>query len=238
MTFEEYVKGIRFTFLQPDMSWKGEEWQKGLNEEVNTQLPENDAEMKQRLVGLCAIPRMSTLANAAIINHGTSCLSEGSCYLNIGVWNGFSFLAGMVGNPTKDCIGVDNFSLQTYGNPEKPFLARFNEMKSEKHQFFNIDSTKYLKTVHTMPIGFYFYDGDHKYYNQRNGLELAEPFFTKDCIVMVDDTNWPAPRDATLDFIKKSPNKYRILLDQTTAGDGGHPTFWNGIIVFQRTSIS
>ena len=233
MTFEEYVKGITFTFLQPDMEWKGE----NVDEGANIQLPENDAEMKQRLLPLATVPRMSTLANAAIINYGVSGLVD-SCYVNVGVWNGFSFLAGMVGNPTKDCIGVDNFSLKTFGNPEKPFTERFNEMKSEKHQFFNIDSTKYLKTVHTMPIGFYFYDGDHKYYNQRNGLELAEPFFTKDCIVMVDDTNWPAPRDATFDFIKHSPNTYRILLDQTTADDGGHPTFWNGIIVFQRTSTS
>jgi hypothetical protein len=142
----------------------------------------------------------------------------------------------MVGNPEKDCIGVDNFSLQQHGNPKPKFLARFNALKSEKHQFVQMDSVQYLKTVHQMPIGFYFYDGDHKYYDQRNGLKIAEPFFTKDCIVMVDDTNWPAPRDATLDFIKNSQNEYKILLDVKTAGDGGHPTFWNGLIVFQRTT--
>ncbi len=77
------------------------------------------------------------------------------------------------------------------------------------------------------------YDGAHEYHHQVKGLRLAEPFFADDCIVMVDDANWGHTRKATLDFIRESDSDYEMLLDQRTACNG-HPTFWNGVMVFQR----
>jgi hypothetical protein len=62
---------------------------------------------------------------------------------------------------------------------------------------------------------------------------VAEPFFVKGCKILVDDTNWDAPSRATLDFIKSSANSYRILFDKSTRSPR-HPTFWNGIMVFER----
>ena len=243
MTFTEYVQNVRFHTIQPDtpiQTW-GESYEERADFELlNLQLP--DTVTKERWACLRDVPRLSTFANAAIINYGVSCLPADSCYLNVGTWHGFSLFAGMVDNPDKHCIGVDNFSglkqshPKAVDKPATPFFTRFNQMKGERHTFHQMDYAKYLKTVHQMPIGFYFYDGEHSYLSQLQGLRLAEPFFTDNCIVMVDDTNWPAPRNATLDFFKHSPNTYRILLDQTTASGGGHPTFWNGIIVFERTS--
>ena len=48
-------------------------------------------------------------------------------YLNVGVYAGFSLLAGMVENPGHDCIGVDNFALPA---GRKGFLKRFEAMKA------------------------------------------------------------------------------------------------------------
>ena len=87
--------------------------------------------------------------------------------------------------------------------------------------------------MHTGKIGFYIYDGDHDYDNQLNGLRLAEPFFSQNCIIFVDDTNEEEPRQATLDFIGKSPHQYQILLSEGTLFNG-HPTLWNGIMVLER----
>ena len=53
------------------------------------------------------------------------------------------------------------------------------------------------------------------------------------CLVLVDDTNWPQVREANLDFIKHSPFEYRMLLDVQTPRTG-HPTFWNGVMLFER----
>ncbi|MBU2591283.1 MAG: hypothetical protein KKC21_04600, partial [Nitrospinae bacterium] len=68
---------------------------------------------------------------------------------------------------------------------------------------------------------------------QLKGLKSAEPFFSDNCVILVDDTNWSEPMQATLDFIEGSKNKYEILLDETTAYNC-NPTFWNGIMVFRR----
>jgi hypothetical protein len=174
---------------------------------------------------------MSTFAIGAIINRTVSEMARGSCFVNVGVWNGFTLLSGMTGNPDKQCIGVDNFS--EFGGPKEQFLRRFNEMKSEEHHFYEMDYREYFAKIHTDEIGFYIYDGHHNYENQMMGLKLAEPYFAKNCVVLVDDTNGIDPREATLDFINQSRTKYRMLLDVKTLANK-HPTFWNGIMVFRR----
>jgi hypothetical protein len=95
-----------------------------------------------------------------------------------------------------------------------------------------MDYRDYFAKVHRAPIGFYLFDGPHTYEHQLDGLKLAEPFFAENCLIMVDDTNWEQVRRANLDFIKNSPNQYRMLLDVLTP-KSGHPTFWNGEMVFQ-----
>ena len=237
----EYITGLRFRFLQPDQPTNGIDWKTDINELLDQELDNielvcDNVAMKQRLRPLGLIPRMGTYANAAIINYGVSQLPPDQCYLNVGTWNGFSFFAGMVENPDTLCIGVDNFTQTGRGNPKDAFLDRFNALKSPQHQFVESDYAAYLKTQHTAPIGFYFYDAAHEYHHQLQGLKLAEPFFVDGCIIMIDDTNWDAPRQATLDFVERSTYSYRTLLDQRTYEDGGHPTFWNGIMILQRTS--
>ena len=100
--------------------------------------------------------------------------------------------------------------------------------------FFDADYRNYLENVHTGEIGFYIYDGNHSYENQMLGLKLAEPFFGKGAVILVDDTNGDGePRQATLEFINQSSTKYEILRDTSTLANK-HPTFWNGIIIFRK----
>ena len=186
--------------------------------------------MKKAIGELCRVPKMSTFAIGAMINYGVSHLPEGTCFLNVGVWHGFSLLCAMSENPERKCIGVDNFS--EFGGPRDAFLERFKKYKSPNHQFFDMGYEDYFANVHSLPIGFYFYDGDHGYENQLKGLQIAEPFFAENCLVMVDDTNWDAPRKGTLDFIKNSKHDYEILLDRTTFYNW-HPTIWNGLMILQ-----
>ena len=111
-------------------------------------------------------------------------------------------------------------------------MARLEKHRAPMHRFFDMDYQEYFATQHEAPIGLYFYDGNHDYEHQLRGLEVAEPFFTDDCVVLVDDTNWGRPHQATLDFIAQSDREYEILVDVQTS-DGSHPTFWNGVMVFQ-----
>jgi Methyltransferase domain/Glycosyl transferase family 2 len=198
---------------------------------ANSILPDDDEGMRQRLRDVCRIPRMSTLAIGAAINYGVALMAADRAFVNVGIWNGFTFLSAIVGNQGKTCIGIDNFS--QFGGPRDAFRARFGALASTKHRFFDIDYRDYFSHHHTEQIGFYIYDGDHSYEDQLLGLRMAEPYFAEDCIVLVDDTNWPEPRQATLDFVAESRNGYELLLDRTTCSNA-HPTWWNGVMVFQR----
>jgi hypothetical protein len=239
MTYAEFVKNISFRFINPATkqplgvgTLKRALPKIGLSLDVfNTILPERDHEFKSRLKTVCKIPRMSTFAVGAIINRGVAEMNPEETFVNVGVWNGFTFLSGVAHNPDKKSIGVDNFS--QFGGPREAFLQRFNALKSAHHQFYDMDYLEYFKREHKAKIGFYIYDGDHKYEDQLKGLQVAEPYFSENCLILVDDTNWEQPRQATYDFIKGSAHQYQVLLDVKTYRNG-HITYHNGVILFQR----
>ena len=237
---ENFITGISFRFLQPEqrlpkghgglkqfLSWFGV-----YLDVINTRLPPQFPEVHQRLHPALRIPRMSTVAVGAIVNQAVALMPESQAYLNIGVWNGFTFLSGVAGNPDKTCIGVDNFC--KFGGPRDAFQRRFTRLRSPKHHFHDMDYEEYLRTVHRGQIGVYYFDGPHTYEHQFHGLRNAEPFFAPDCIVLVDDTNGDAAQRGTLDFISQSSNSYRMLLNQRTSRNC-HPTYWNGIMLFRRS---
>lgn len=238
MRYDEYIQRLSFRFYGPQTFPKGftriSQMLRIFHlsfEILNTRLPEHERMMRARLRDLLAMPRMSTFAIGALLNTGVSQLPDDACFVNVGVWNGFTFLAGLSGNPEKACVGIDNFS--KFGGPKAAFLSRFHQYRSPKHAFYEMDYADYFTTVHQDAIGLYLYDGEHSYANQLKGLRIAEPFFHDRCYLVIDDTNRPDPRQATLDFIDRSPNTYQILLDQPTCV-GDHPTFWNGLMIVRR----
>ncbi len=238
MNYKEYVNSISFKVVQPERRVRGFFKLDGIAtplglslEALNTRLPESDAQMTAKLRQLLTIPRMSTFAIAAMNSKAVSQMNDEHCFVNVGVWNGFSFLAGMINNPNKTCIGIDNFS--QFGGPKEAFLRRFEQYRSPRHAFHDMDYKEYFASVHKGKIGFYIYDGEHSYENQLEGLRVAEPFFSERCLILVDDTNFEEPRRANLDFIAQSANKYEIVLDRHTCKNG-HPTYWNGVMILQR----
>jgi hypothetical protein len=120
--------------------------------------------------------------------------------------------------------------------PRNAFLRRFLRTRSLKHEFREGDFREYFATRHTETLGLYVFDGPRTYDGQLDGLQLAEPFFGTGCLVLIDDTNWPEVREANLDFMRHSPYEYRMLLDVQTPRTG-HPTFWNGVMLFERGKL-
>jgi hypothetical protein len=239
MSYTDFINGISFRFIQPQTkqpigvgTLKRALPRAGISiDMLNTVLPEQDAEMRQRLKEVCKIPRMSTFAIGAMINQAVAQMQPDESFVNIGVWNGFTFLSGVAHNPNKVCIGVDNFS--QFGGPRNAFMKRFEKLKSPKHSFYDMDYIEYFNRMHQSKIGFYIYDGHHSYSDQLKGLQIAEPYFSDNCLVLVDDTNWKEPMQATLDFMHNSKNKYELLLHKTTYRNG-HITYHNGVMVFKR----
>ena len=237
--YAAFANGFEFRFVRPQdplTRWwlRVAAWYRrfgGSFDLLNTRFPKGTKATRAALKPLCRFPRMSTPAIGALINRGVAAMAPGEAYVNVGVWNGFTFLSGMVGNGDRTCVGVDNFS--QFGGPKDAFLERFARFKSAAHRFHDMDYRDYFATVHREPIGFYLYDGEHSYQNQLEGLRVAEPHFGPDCVVMVDDTNDEEPRQATLDFVRSSRNQYETVLDVTTC-QNQHPTWWNGVLLLRR----
>ena len=251
MIYEHFLRNLGFRFIKPDFQFPVSDdfYEKRLKhilthgkngipekfgmllEAMNTIIPEGGSKLRRSFLTLKDTPKMSTLAIAALISRSVEAISNHDCFVNVGVWHGFSFLSSLITNPEKTCIGVDNFS--EFGGPKDRFLGRFNRLKSANHFFYDMDYQEYFRAIHHDKIGFYFYDGDHQYAHQMQGLRLAEPFLTPNAIILIDDTNREAPRQATLDFVAQSRFRYEILLDQPTC-ISDHPTFWDGVMVLQR----
>jgi hypothetical protein len=239
MDVAEYAQNISFRVLQPatprpsgfralnHLARKA-----GIHLEMwMTRLPEAQEEMQARLADVCKGPRMSTFAIGAIINRAVAEMSAGHTYLNVGVSNGFALLAGMARNADKRCVGVDEFAKSQA--PRGAFLKRFERVRAPNHAFHETDFRKYLNETHSQPLGVYVIDGLRSYEDQLDGLTLAEPYFARGCMVLVDDTNWPHVREANHEFLKASAFEYRTVLDVQTPRTG-HPTFWNGVMLFER----
>jgi hypothetical protein len=176
---------------------------------------------------------MSTIAIGALINWTVANMLETQAFVNVGIWHGFTFLSGIVHNPQKTAIGIDNFS--QFGGPRDAFLCRFNHYKSNKHIFHEMDCFEYFQKFHRETIGLYVYDADHSYESQLKGLQIAEPFFGPGCLILIDDTNIQSVRKAVISFITTSHHVYRVLLDEPTKNNY-HPTFWNGIMILEKIS--
>ena len=247
MDYAEFISEIEFRFIKPDtpMPGFGANLLRGLGmlglplDVVNTTLPCDDSHYRALLHDLCSIPRMSTFAIGALINRGVSEMPSGLSFVNVGVWHGFTYLAGMASNDRTKCVGIDNFSKRAsqrkLDRAREKFLRRFHASRSEAHVFHEMGYEEYFAEVHEGPIGFYIYDGSHSYENQLKGLQAAEQFLGKGCRILVDDTNADEPRQATLDFMSGSTHRYRVLHDVRTYCNR-HPTWWNGVMLLQKDS--
>lgn len=147
-----------------------------------TIVPEEFRSLSNNIDALCHVPRMSTKAIAMVINALVRNMNPDEAYVNIGVWYGFSLFSGMSGNPGKQCIGIDNFSL--FGGPREAFLENFIRIRSDSHIFCEADYRVFFEKLCSAKIGVYFYDGDHSRENQRvvckakvRGKTLNPPMF-------------------------------------------------------------
>ena len=227
MYLTEFVQSLQFLHFQPLDIIMGLDFE---SEIANTVLPPEYAHLAEQARPLAELKRMSTFPIAALIGVILKHLPPGQIYLNIGVWHGFTLFAGMLLAPEVPCVGVDNFS--EFGGPRELFYQNWQRFCSGPHQqFYELDYQAYFQT-HTAPIGLYFYDGAHDYANQYQSLVLADPFLAPGALILVDDTNFEVPRQATLDFLR-ARSEYRLLGDLPTAMMH-HPTFWNGLMILQK----
>lgn len=247
MDIETLARTLAFRELQPDQAsgpgHPGDEQGQALNslhpkdfignlvaERANLILPDELNQASWDLMALADVPRMGSYAIAILLYAAVAAMPPGQVYLNIGVWHGFSLLAGMLARPQGTVIGVDNFS--EFGGPKLAFKERFMRFCGPEHRFYDLDYVKYLREIHQDPIGVYFYDGPHRELDQSRGLELAHQHIAPGGLIFVDDTNLLKVQAPTLAFVHNHP-EYRVIADFSTTHNC-HPTWWNGLMILKK----
>ena len=199
---------------------------------------------------LSSIDTMSKISIGFLINQICKNLEKGNVYINIGVWRGFSLIAGMI-NTKCEVHGVDNFSFDyadgnsSLNNVKEEFKTReyffkeYNKLRNEeKHFFYDMDYKRFfnLWEKKNKKIDLYYYDGEHSYQNQFDNLIIANNFFKKGSIILVDDYNESQVQNATLDFVSKFNSNFKIIKEIKTANKYIHPTYANGIILIEKVN--
>ena len=64
--------------------------------------------------------------------------------------------------------------------------------------------------------------------------DYRKEYFKSGTIILVDDVNFQEVESGTKDFISKYPNEYKIIKDIKTANNHCHPSYWNGLFLFQK----
>lgn len=228
MALRELVQSLTFIHFQPTDAVSP--FQGHAAERANLQVPTAYAAALEALYPLDAIPAFGTVPLALLLYVAVAEMPPEQLYLNIGVWQGYSLLAGMLVRPVRHCLGVDNFS--EFGAPRAQCQRLVQRFASPGQQLYEADYRHVLQTGITRPLGVYFYDGPHTAADQRWGLEAAHPYFAPGARIFIDDTNGGPAREETLAFLSRHGD-YTLLADLRTAHNG-HPTFWNGVMILEK----
>jgi predicted O-methyltransferase YrrM len=167
--------------------------------------------------------------NLALLNLAARCLDPGEAYVEVGVFHGASLIAAMLGNEDKRFVGIDSFAFRE-ATPEKveANLARFG---LDVPELIVGDAFALLPAgaLEDVVIGAWYYDADHSYEAQLEGLRIAEPYLATGALVIVDDTDWDDVDRAMDDYLESQPQARRVL---TIDGKSrGAPQWWEGMQV-------
>jgi predicted O-methyltransferase YrrM len=167
--------------------------------------------------------------NLALINLAAACLDAGEAYVEVGVYHGASLIAAMLGNEDKQFVGIDGFGFRgaTLEGVEKN-LERF-ELAPPRILVGDAFELVPGGALGDTLVGVWYYDADHSYDAQVEGLRIAEPLLAPGALMIVDDTDWEQVDRAMDDYLASQPRARRIL---TIDGKSrGAPQWWEGMQV-------
>jgi hypothetical protein len=173
-------------------------------------------------------------------------------YLEVGSYKGCSLISAALYNEKSKCIGIDNFSEfadpATY--PYKIIMDNAAKVRCDNIKMFVGDYHDVIPQLDDffggLKIDVYMYDGKHDYDSQLEGLNIIEPYLNYKSIILVDDSAWPEPHRANMDWLENNMDFDTILLstyspDEWEDGDENfkqsvvnNKKWWNGLRIFWR----
>lgn len=172
--------------------------------------------------------------------YNNMCSLPNARYLEVGTYQGSSFICAMYQNKNTEGYCVDNWSQFDGDEAKKMFYKHINDhLHNDEYSIKIIDKDcwQVTQTDIPKPINIFMYDGDHSYESQKKAMTYFKKFFDKHVIIMVDD--WVSNNEAkpgTMEGIQEAGLKilfkHEIGLVNTDKFHQGGDTFWNGCGIF------
>lgn len=143
---------------------------------------------------------------AKLINFASACMAEDECYLEVGVFTGFTLISANYQN-MKRCVGIDSFQ------PDQVFSIKPDDVR-EKLKFNLINYTYNtllfdgdFRTVTPEQVGqkvaVHFIDGDHNYEAVKEGIAWVKPMLSKDALLIFDDVGYQGITKAIIETMQE-----------------------------------
>jgi len=193
---------------------------------------------RMSVIRLKEVAGMCTENTAFLIDEIVRVIAYKGVYLEVGTFNGYSLFSAALFNPKTRCIGIDNFSqFDSEHKNENALRTNIKKFHSPKNiEFYNMDYKDAVGHLFSkepnLKINVYYYDGEHSYENQLEGLRIMLPYLSERCIILVDDVNYERVDLANRDFITQHPEFKSIFKIKTERN--GSKTWWNGFEVIAR----
>jgi predicted O-methyltransferase YrrM len=192
--------------------------------------PESEHPIDRRFESVASdVENLARENNLALINLAAACLGPREAYVEVGVYHGASLIAAMLGNEDKQFVGIDSFAFRdaSLAKVEKN-LTRYG---LEAPRMVVGDAFELVPggALAEAAIGVWYYDADHSYEAQVEGLRIAEPLLVPGALMIVDDTDWEDVDRAMDDYLASQSRARRVL---TIDGKSrGAPQWWEGMQV-------
>lgn len=161
------------------------------------------------------------------------CSMEKTSYLEIGCWQGSTFVAAVCNNSEAlvSAVGIDNWS--EFGGAKRGFCInceRFLPVNS--YEFYEADSFKFdVKSLVSNPVNVYFYDGNHSVFSHELAFTYYNLILDDLFIAIIDDWNWEAVQKGTKSAFEKLG--YHVLYERAMPArwNGDTENWWNGLYI-------
>jgi len=175
-------------------------------------------------------------------------LTDDTCYLEVGVYQGLTLLSSAVSSPTNLFYGIDNFAFfDPKGENKQLIEKRADKLNITNAHLINKDYEDALENLHQYigdkKVSIYFIDGPHDYRSQLMCLLLIKPFLADQAVIIIDDSNYRHVRQANRDFLLTNP-EFKLLFQSYTKA---HPlnlkneekevvvkSWWNGVNIIYK----
>lgn len=167
---------------------------------------------------------LTSYRTAKMLNYAASLLDDDECYLEIGVFTGYTLMAAHYFN-NKVCIGIDHFN--SFGiDPEvmrsqcKKNVEYLSRSQNQGLLVLDADFKDVTKEMVGRSAGVFFIDGGHSYEETRDQMDWGTPLLSKEAIVVFDDLCFPGVTQAVNEIAARPGHELLFYAKPYYVGEG------------------